>query len=660
MGLIKYNDIRILIAEDDEDDLWFFRELIYEWKDWDYYTRRNDKATVTVDSAPTPEDIVRKLAEFHYDLFFLDYQLGEWNGLDILKDIREKEYTLPVIILTGRGDQEIAVQAMKLGATDYLVKSGLTPESLFKTIRHTINLFREEQKRIRAEESLRAQGLLLQGVSEAAIRLLTGYDHESAIREALGIAGKAGNMDRVYIFQDHPHPESGEGAFSLKYFWFSEGGKNFTEGLQDLTYTSLGLGERIKELRMGKSASHVVDSSDLASQFFQTQGIQSCVLAPFNIDHTYWGFALFANCNSCRVWSPDEESILKTFSASIGSEIKRNRDDQAFRSIVKGTSGQTGDKFFKSLVRNLASALPARCAMVSEVLEGHDSKCRIMAGWNGEVTKKFFWKHFISDLQYEVPHTPYENLLGGRVSFFSDGVQEAFPDEIFLKEIGAKSYAGVPFFDSSLNVMGHLVVFDRRPMLDKERTISILRIFAARAGAELERQRAEDTIKTMAYYDSLTGLPNRLLLIDRLTLALAHAHRVKKRLAVMFLEFDDFKLVNDNYGHGMGDLFLREMGQKLKSTIREEDTLARLGGDEFILVLPELVDREDAVTLAEKLVKLGREPLNLDGNEIKSSFSIGISLFPDNGADYETLLNKADEALYEAKRKGRNRYHLVE
>ncbi|MCH6580758.1 MAG: GGDEF domain-containing protein, partial [Nitrospinae bacterium] len=155
-------------------------------------------------------------------------------------------------------------------------------------------------------------------------------------------------------------------------------------------------------------------------------------------------------------------------------------------------------------------------------------------------------------------------------------------------------------------------------------------------------------------------LPNRLRWIDRPTLALAHAHRVKKRLAVMFLDFDDFKLVNDNYGHGMGDLFLREMGQKLKSTIREEDTLARLGGDEFILVLPELVDREDAVTLAEKLVKLGREPLNLDGNEIKSSFSIGISLFPDNGADYETLLNKADEALYEAKRKGRNRYHLAE
>jgi diguanylate cyclase (GGDEF)-like protein len=651
-------DIRILIAEDDEDDLLIFQELILEGTDWDYYYRRY--AEVIVDSATNREDIFKKLAETKYNLIFLDYRLGEWNGLDILNDLRKKGYTLPVIMLTGQGDQEVAVQAMKSGATDYLVKSGLTSESLSKAVRHAINLFKEEQQRIQAEESLKTQGLLLRGVSEAAIRLLTVYDHESSIKEALEIAGKGGNMDRVYIFQDHAHPENGEGAFSLKYYWCGGDEKNLDEDLHDLTYTELGWDEWVRELRMGKSINHVVDSVKSASKFFQSQGIKSCVFAPFKIDYTFWGFALFANRYSKRVWSSDEEAILKTFSASIGGEIKRNRDDQAFRSIVKGTSAKTGNEFFQSLVRHLASALPARCAMVSEISEEHDSKCRIIAGWNGELTKKLFWKQFVNDHQFEAPHAAYEDLLSGRVSFYSEGVQDAFPDEFFLKEMGAESYAGVPFFDSSLNVMGHLVVFDRRPMLDKERTISILRVFASRAGAELERQRAEETIKNIAYFDSLTGLPNRLLLTDRLTLALAHAQRIKRRLAVMFLDFDDFKLVNDNHGHGMGDLFLREMGQRLRATIREEDTLARLGGDEFILILPELVDREDAVTLAEKLIELGREPLILDGKEIKSSFSIGISLYPDNGDDYETLLKKADEALYEAKRKGRDGYHFVE
>lgn len=651
---MKSNDreIRILIAEDDEDDLLLFRELIFEWGDWDYYNRRLSKVDVTVDSAPTRDKIIQRLAETDYDLFFLDYRLGEWSGLDILKEIRGMEYMLPVIMLTGQGDQEVAVQAMKAGVTDYLVKSSLTPETLFKTIRHTINLYKEEQKRIQAEESLKTQRRLLKGVSEAALRLLTDHDHESSVKEALAAVGEAGNIDRVYIFQDHPHPESGEGAFSLKYAWSNNDEKILDKGLRDLTYTSLGWTEWVKELRMRKSVSHVVDYDNPASQFFLMQGIESCILAPFKIDYTYWGFALFANCHSSRVWTSDEESILKTFSASIGGEIKRNRDDQAFRSIVEGTSAQTGNEFFQSLVRHLASALPARCAIVSEVLEDQDSKCRVVAGWNSE--------QFVSNHEYEATQTPYEDLLDGRISFFSDRIQDTFPNEKLLKDIGAKSCAGVPFFDASLNVIGHLVVFDRRPILDKERTISILRVFASRAGAELERQKAEETIKNMAYYDSLTGLPNRILLIDRLTLALAHAQRVKKRLAVMFLDFDNFKVVNDYYGHAIGDLFLREMGQKLKTAIRNEDTLARLGGDEFIFVLPEIIDMEDAGTLAEKLIKLGGEPLMIDGNEVQLSFSIGISLYPDNGNNYESLLDKADKALYEAKRKGRNRYHFIE
>ncbi len=642
MGWIEH-DIRILIAEDDQDDLFLFKELILEGI--------ND-AEPYVDPVSTREDIFRKLEEATYDLFFLDYRLGEWNGLDLLKEIRDKGYTIPIIMLTGQGDQETAVQAMKAGANDYLVKSHLSAENLSKAVRHAIKFSREEQQRIKAEKSLQAQGVLLQGVSEAATRLLTVYDHESAIREALGIVGKAGNMDRAYIFQDHPHPETGEGAFSLRYIWDKGNKKRSAEDLHDLTYADLGWSEWVKELGMGKSVSHVVDSADPATRFFKDQEIKSCILAPIKIDYIYWGFVLFTDSQSFRTWSPDEESILKTFSASIGGEIKRNRDDQAFRSIVEGTSAQTGNEFFQSLVRHLASALPARCSMVSEIMESPHTQCRIIAGWDGE--------QFVSGHEYEVLRTPYEDLLGGMISFYSDGVQEAFPDEIFLKNIGAKSYAGVPFFDSAMKIMGHLVVFDRRPMLDKERTISILRVFAARAGAELERQRAEETIKKMAYHDSLTGLPNRILLIDRLTLALAHAHRAKKRLAVMFLDFDHFKKVNDTYGHDIGDLLLKEMAHKLKSNTRDEDTVARLGGDEFILIFPELHDRGNAEMLAGKFIKLGREPLDLNGHKIQSSFSIGISLYPDNGSDYETLLKKADEALYEAKRNGRDRYHLVE
>ena len=251
--------IHILIAEDDQDDLFLFKELILEG----IY-----EAEPKVDLATSQEDIVCKLEESSYDLVFLDYRLGQWDGLEILKSIREKGHTLPIIMLTGQGDQETAVQAMKSGANDYLVKSHLSAESLSKAIRHAINFSKEEQQRIRAEKSLTAQGQLLQGVSEAATRLLTVYDHESAIREALGIVGKAGNMDRAYIFQDHPHPETGEGAFSLKYVWTKNDEKQGPQGLNDLTYSSLGWNKWVKELGMGQSISHVVDSTEQAAQFF--------------------------------------------------------------------------------------------------------------------------------------------------------------------------------------------------------------------------------------------------------------------------------------------------------------------------------------------------------------------------------------------------------
>lgn len=635
--------IRILIAEDDQDDLFLFKELLREG----IYD-----SEPTVDPVSSKEEIFRKLERSIYDILFLDYRLGEWNGVDLLKEIRQQGYALPVIMLTGQGDQEIAVQAMKAGATDYLVKSHLSSEILSKCIWHAINFFKEEQQRIQAEKSLMSQGLLLQGVSEAATRLLTVYDHEAATCEALGIVGKVGKMDRAYIFQDHPHPQTGESAFSLKYYWDKGGNSRPQERLDDLTYASLGWNDTLKELGTGKSVHLIANRDELASAFYESQQIKSCFLIPIKIDFIYWGYILFADSQTYRSWSKDEESILRTFAASIGGEIKRNRDDQAFRSIVEGTSAQTGDEFFQSLVRHLASALPARCAMVSEVIETSDTQCRIIAGWDGE--------QFVSGHEYEVDHTPYEDLLCGMISFYSDEIQNKYPNEIFLKEIDAKSYAGVPFFDSEMKVMGHLVVFDRRPMLDKERTISILRVFAARAGAELERKKAEETIKQMAYHDALTELPNRILLNDRLTLALAHANRVRKRLAVMFLDFDHFKAVNDNYGHHIGDLLLKEMAMKLKSVVRDEDTVARLGGDEFILVFPELQDRGNAITLGEKLINTGREPFVLEGHEIQSSFSIGIALFPDHGTDYETLLDKADKALYEAKRLGRNRYQMIE
>ena len=173
------------------------------------------------------------------------------------------------------------------------------------------------------------------------------------------------------------------------------------------------------------------------------------------------------------------------------------------------------------------------------------------------------------------------------------------------------------------------------------------------------RKRDEATIRHLAYYDALTSLPNRILFNDRLTIALAHAKRRGSRsVAIMFLDLDRFKTINDTLGHGAGDELLKAAAERLSTALRDEDTVARLGGDEFLLLLPGVDDVEDAARLGQKVVDLFKEPFDIQDHELQVTASVGISLFPADGADGETLVRNADTALYRAKDQGRDRFQL--
>jgi len=173
-----------------------------------------------------------------------------------------------------------------------------------------------------------------------------------------------------------------------------------------------------------------------------------------------------------------------------------------------------------------------------------------------------------------------------------------------------------------------------------------------------DRKRAEEQIEFHAYHDVLTNLPNRKLFTDRLTQSISRARRSGKSLAVMFVDLDHFKSINDTLGHEMGDELLLEMAGRLSANIREYDTVARLGGDEFTIILSELRQPEDAVNVAEKVRSAIEQPLSIAGTSIEVSASIGIALYPDDGADAESLLRNADSAMYRAKEAGRNTYQL--
>jgi len=172
------------------------------------------------------------------------------------------------------------------------------------------------------------------------------------------------------------------------------------------------------------------------------------------------------------------------------------------------------------------------------------------------------------------------------------------------------------------------------------------------------RKQTEETIRSLAYHDPLTGLPNRLLFNDRLNQAIERARRNKQRFAVMILDLDRFKLINDSLGLASGDQVLRAVGERLVSVLRRSDTVARLGGDDFLLLLPGVDGAESAAKVAQKLLDAFARPLVIDDQELHVAASIGITLYPHDGEDAETLIRNADTALYRAKEHGRGGYQF--
>ncbi len=167
-------------------------------------------------------------------------------------------------------------------------------------------------------------------------------------------------------------------------------------------------------------------------------------------------------------------------------------------------------------------------------------------------------------------------------------------------------------------------------------------------------------LEHMAHYDALTGVPNRVLLADRLNQALAHARRNQRGLALVYLDIDGFKEVNDIHGHETGDQLLITIARRLRDTLRESDTLARLGGDEFVAVLTDLGDAAESEAILARLLAAAATPISVRQNTFQLSASLGVTLFPQDGGDADTLLRHADQAMYQAKQAGRNRYHLFD
>jgi len=199
------------------------------------------------------------------------------------------------------------------------------------------------------------------------------------------------------------------------------------------------------------------------------------------------------------------------------------------------------------------------------------------------------------------------------------------------------------------------------PNLYSKKDIKLMEFVSQQIATAIERKQAEEKLKFLSLYDYLTKLPNRVLFYDRMKQEIAYAKRERKKFSVMFLDLDNFKEVNDKFGHDIGDQVLQGVAKRFSKLLRKTDTICRLGGDEFIILLPRLTQpRENTVDVVQKIFSSLREPFLIGENQIYINTSIGIALYPDDDDEEEVLIKSADKAMYLAKKEGPNNYHWAE
>ncbi|HKQ22982.1 MAG TPA: diguanylate cyclase [Burkholderiales bacterium] len=206
--------------------------------------------------------------------------------------------------------------------------------------------------------------------------------------------------------------------------------------------------------------------------------------------------------------------------------------------------------------------------------------------------------------------------------------------------------------------MGVFSFWSRAIREPDERMLQALRVVGSQIGQFLRRKQAEDYMQYLATHDGLTRLPNRVMFSELLNMAIESARRHKRTFAVLFIDLDNFKTVNDTLGHGAGDQLLRVIAARLKATVRASDVVARLGGDEFVVLLQELSHSEESGEVARKILLAITKPVELAGQERRVSASIGISTYPADAQDEQALMKMADTAMYSAKEEGRNNFRF--
>jgi diguanylate cyclase (GGDEF)-like protein/PAS domain S-box-containing protein len=496
------------------------------------------------------------------DVVLLDLSLPDSFGMDSLARLRAASPSIPVVVLTGTSDEGLALEALRQGAQDYLVKGQGDGELVRRAIRYAIGrsaadaALRTSESRFRALFDNAGTGVILSDAGGAYIHCNPAF---------CSMVGYSDAELQTMTYRDITHPDDIDAHIKMR-----------------------------DDMMAGRT-----DSYELTKRYIRRDG--------------------------AVVW------------ARLTVTAMREGSDNELRFTVAVVEDVTERKRLEDHMRLAATVFES----TGEGLFVTDEKRRII---------------HVNPAFTELTGYPAGEVIGRTPKFLASGRHTPeFYDALFktLEESGKwqgeiwnRRKTG-EMFAEWLNIS---VVLNERGELSN---------YVAVFSDITSRKQDEERLNYQANHDPLTRLPNRTLFQERLSRALTRAHRNQSIVALLFIDLDYFKQVNDTLGHLAGDILLQQVAERLSSCVRQGDTVARLAGDEFTVILEEISEPRDGAVVAHKILSLMAEPFDLQGHEARISSSIGVALYPSDGGDAQTLIKLADAAMYRAKHQGRNacRFH---
>jgi len=469
-------------------------------------------------------------------------------------------------------------------------------------------------RRKRMETELRRREQALEMAAVAALDLLRATDPDGAVHEVLARLGAEIGADRVCVFQNRLNGGGRPATSTLRHEWANAevAPRRCEPQLRELSYADVAP-RWIRRMERGLSVrGAAADFPDGLRGLLERHGIVSLLAVPINLHGRFWGFLSFDSVSARRDWSGAELSVLRIVAASLGAAIERKR---------------------------ALDELRLSAAVVDSTQDGV-----VIAGLDGRILA-------VNRAYSEITGYAEPEILGKKPGILSSGRHDAaFYQAMWASIIETGHWQGE--------------LWNRRKngeIFPEWLSISTVRDDQGAAShyvgvftdiSQIKRSEAE--LEHLAHYDPLTGLPNRLLLYSRLQHAIDTAQRNGHQLALLMLDLDHFKDVNDSFGHPVGDELLTQVAERLRSRLRSADTLARLGGDEFTVLLEGIVRLDDVARVAAEIIAVFDHGWSVaNGTEVRIGTSVGISLYPSHGQSAADLLQQADTALYLAKAEGR-------